>query len=584
MRKLLTIRGRRRNDAGIAMVAIVASFTIVMVVVLGSLAFLSQSTKYSRFEQDTDLALAAAEAGIADVLTELRIDPEYMEKIAATKAEPTGYCRKQATGGPAAEGDAFAAVCGWASDMTARWQPLGPASAGQEYHYAITEAPGITQYFQITSTGRAGGVYRTVRASIARETAQQWVYFGNYSMGDPWDTGIYSDTTAYLPELTSAACGGGWTKGSNLAYAWEIIPGAVPPVPARQYDKVGQNNVSCVQGYATDDYVYDGPVHQNDTLFVDGAIYNRTVTTSDPACQNADEADPSTWALCVKPWHATTLPQFNGGAPSWRPRLDLASVGDAKHNSVNGLGCRYTGPTRILLEGNQMRVWSRETEAVDERPGCGSVADLHSVDGATVPLAGQDFIFVDSATGVPGVEIGAGAIGGAAGKVFPLGNYDPAITPTAGAQYSEEVSMSRKDKEDGMGNLWVEGHWTGGNLTIATDRTIVITGDLITDDHDTDLLGLLAGDAVEMMSPVMQTVKAVGDGAGGFVWDRANPAITGIAAGWPSNTNQVNRRVEAAIYAATASFRVQNSGYGSMDAKQCLGKVEVFGSVAENFG
>jgi Tfp pilus assembly protein PilX len=62
------LAGRRGKDAGIAIVATIGSFTIVMIVALGSLAFVSNSTKYSRFEQDVDLALAAAEAGIADLL------------------------------------------------------------------------------------------------------------------------------------------------------------------------------------------------------------------------------------------------------------------------------------------------------------------------------------------------------------------------------------------------------------------------------------------------------------------------------------------------------------------------------------
>jgi hypothetical protein len=313
-------------------------------------------------------------------LTELRIDSEYFETIVDTKDEPTGYCLKEATGGPEVEGDVFADDCGWSIDEPVGWQALGNATEGsrQEYNYALTEAPGILQYLQVVSTGRAGDVYRSVKASIARETVHQWVYFTNYSMADSWNASIYGKNTAYLPELTSAPCGGGWAKGSSLAYAWEI-----PPGPARKYDgpTIYTKDMACEQPYFGISEPYDGAFHSNDTVFALGARFNRSFTTSNPACQAAVEDDPSTWQNCVKSLLGMTS-EFDGGAPSWRPVLEMPEVGDAKAHSESGVGCRYTGPTQIKLEGDMMRVWSKETQAVDVRPNCGSLTDLHSTGGA----------------------------------------------------------------------------------------------------------------------------------------------------------------------------------------------------------
>jgi hypothetical protein len=50
--------------------------------VLGSLAFMSNSIKFSRHQQDTDLALAAAQSGLNDLLAQFRGDPAYLDGIA----------------------------------------------------------------------------------------------------------------------------------------------------------------------------------------------------------------------------------------------------------------------------------------------------------------------------------------------------------------------------------------------------------------------------------------------------------------------------------------------------------------------
>ncbi|MDR0594345.1 MAG: hypothetical protein LBG60_14070, partial [Bifidobacteriaceae bacterium] len=129
MRQAPRARGRRSED-GMTMVSVLGSFTIILVVLLGSVSFLGQQVKYSRHQQDSDLALAAAEAGVADILTELRIDPEYLDSISSTKDEPTGYCEKDATGGPPSDGDVFAGVCGWTAATAPGWQKLGGDEGG----------------------------------------------------------------------------------------------------------------------------------------------------------------------------------------------------------------------------------------------------------------------------------------------------------------------------------------------------------------------------------------------------------------------------------------------------------------------
>ncbi|MDR3107932.1 MAG: pilus assembly PilX N-terminal domain-containing protein [Bifidobacteriaceae bacterium] len=595
---------RRRGGAegGNTMVVTLVSFLIVMVVVLGTLGFVGASTKHARYEQDTNLALTAAEAGVSDILTELRIDPDYLEKIAASKDEPDGYCQKEATGGPAAEGDAFGADCGWDPDMAPRWQKLGDGDGGayQEYHYAIVEKPGLTQYIEVTSTGRSRGVYRSVKASISRETTQRWVYFENYSITDPFDESVYPDTGGlYTPYLTSEACGGNWANGANLpdlGYFWQTKSyHAAELKPLRLYERAASPGATaasykCDQGVWSSIFTFDGPVHSNDSLFATGAKFLGKVTVSDPRCKLSDPDDPATWDQCAQGWPGWSYwGQWLGPAPEYREVLQMPTVADAKSKSLSGVGCLYQGPTRIILNGAEMTVWSKET--TENRAGCGSPSELASPGGATVPLPADGLVFVDAAAGVAPVRLAAGAIGGPAGREMPVmpsaSAYTGAPPAAVGAvAYGEAVMLTHQDKFDGYGNVWVEGHMTGGNLTIAADRNVIITGDLTTDRDDQDLLGILGGQAVEVHNPVLGSLIGEEDTDGNLVWVPHTATDQTALNHWPTDGNSDDGdtktdavlRIEAAIYCASGGFRVQNWSYPVR-----RGLIDVHGSLAENF-
>jgi hypothetical protein len=595
------------------MIATLMSFTLVMVVVAGTLAFLSNSTKYSRFEQDVELALKAAEAGIADLLTELRVDPEYFENIILTKDEPTGYCAKQAVGGPAAEADVFASLCGWDAAMAPRWQALGTGEGNRQYyHYAITEQSNFPQYAEVVATGRAGDVYRSVKTTIARETTQRWLAFHNYNLIDPRDRSMYGQEAVYGENMTSQACGGGWSKGADmpdLGYEWETAAAgalATPTKPPRTYTTSSGALRGCVWVYNWGHMFHIGAVHSNDTFKVQNFTADTQLTFSDPRCQLADPDDPSTWQNCVVLYLPSAPAVFVGPAPTYRPVLEMPSVGNAKSHSLAGAGCRYEGPTRIIFYGDHMTVWSKES--TEERPGCGSLADLASALGAqNLPIPDDGFIFVDAASGVAPLEIPAGKIGGEPGRELPLGSYTGLAPAAVGDEYTREIRMASKDMVDGMGNLWVEGRVSAPEgLTLGADRSIVVTGDLLTTDPYNDVVGLMGGEGVETYRPMMETVTAVDSGSGP-VWGPGEFVVASdwlgawatLAPGWPTDYGRVTApgwppergvgdidghgsaetiRIEAAIYAASYTFGVQN--YNLWPESWAL---ELYGAVAENF-
>ncbi|MDR1427440.1 MAG: DinB family protein [Bifidobacteriaceae bacterium] len=589
--RLLFFRRSRRGERGIAMVAVLVALSITLVMVMVTLTYVTGSVKYSRYEQDAERALAAAESGVNDLLTEFRVDPTYLAHIDATKADPDGYCNKDATGGPAADMDIYAAVCGWDPDMAARFQQLGE---DQAYHYAIVSSADLAESIEVVSTGRSRDVYRSVKARLSRETPTMWLWLTDYELSDPNDALLWPGiTNGFYPagQLTSEECGWGWAAGATppgLHYAWDSYPftpasdgkfhtyqSALDPANPRYCDQAR---------FGLGDEL-DGPVHSNDAIYaVEGKVYDQ-LSSSNPECKNVDPTDNTTWDRCVVgDVRSTGAPvighfQWLGPAPSYRRVLDLPTTQNAKVKAVDdGVGCAYAGPTRIILDGDEMIVWSKETTVY--RDGCGSLAALASPSGARVDVPEEGLIYVGPATGVPPTKIHHGAIGDG----LPLGNYE-GQAPTPYAEYIEEWVMELPEMYDGIGNLWIEGHFTGGNLTIAADRIAVITGDLLQDNDDQDLIGVMAGQRIEIYNPMV--IKNIANAAG-TLWryqeyEMTEPdslPYTYVGTGlWPRDYDgRPGLRIEAAIYATSGSFGLQN-----WDIWGELGDLEVFGSIAQRF-
>ncbi|MDR0365946.1 MAG: hypothetical protein LBH68_03835 [Bifidobacteriaceae bacterium] len=571
-------------EAGSALVATLAGLTITGLVIASALTMATQSTKYSRHTQDVDRATAAAGAGVADLLTELRIDPDYLDSIKDTRDEQTSYCHKQATGGPVEEGDVFAATCGWDQAMEPRWEMLtdDEGRRPQEYHYTITQYDPSTQYAEVLSTGRSGDVYRSVRATLARETTQQWAYFSDYALADPSDQAVYNDAIgAYSPYLTSEECGGNWAQDADrpkLGYYWEtqqLYPTNPKPRRTYVYGPRGETR-DCRFGWWNNSYTFDGPVHSNDTFMGSGARISGKFTVADPRCKAAKAGDYPTWQRCAVARHeGEGSLNFTGAAPEFREPLQMPTVADAKSKSHAGLGCLYQGPTYIVLDGDMMTVWSKRT--TEDRPGCGTPTQLASADGARVKVPIDSLVFVDAAPGVAPVQIPSGMIDGTKDRPgkLPIGNYKG--TEGVGASYNYEVAMTYSNRFDGYGNLWVEGVMTGGNLTLAADRSLILTGDLFGADRTTDLIGLIGGEAVEVFSPEIRTYKGVRSGTS-IIWQKST--TYSFAPNWPSEYSGGRDilRIDAAVYCASGGLRVQN--YATPVLR---GKIVIFGSLAERF-
>ncbi|MDR1295745.1 MAG: hypothetical protein LBK59_12485 [Bifidobacteriaceae bacterium] len=630
-------RRRRRGgrDTGLTMVAVLASFTIMMTVLLGGAAYLASSTKYSRYDQDNDLALAAAQSGLSDLLGRLRSDSDYLTNVDPT--DPNGYCGLGATGGP--EGDYFAIACGWDASTKVEWQEFGQAVGGeyrQRFHYVVTDYEDSSRSAEVVSTGRAGDVVRAVSARITQDSTALYLYITDYEIADPKDYSVYGPNleavrggVAY--PLTET-CGAGWPADATraaLGYRWEWAAAwaadptvNVAPPPVTQLDArlawlaaitappsrvwYVWNYVSsfyCAQSRFGDGNELKGRVHSNDTIIsVGGAKFIGPFTSANPLCAQVVPGEPDTYKRCVEGNNSGAPPPtgyWNGGgewpaeAPAYADVLDIPKVPDKAAIAKENSRCEYEGATRIIFNGPTMTVWSKHT-AVQHDPACGSVAALGSPGGATVNVPKVIYTKTVDDPAPLGLDkrIPHGDIDG----VLPLGTYestDDDPPAAAGDTYTIEVSMDQPEKFAGAGNLWVEGE-VEGRTTIFTDESIIVTGDVITADKDRDMLGLMATGSVEIYNPELMTYTAEADaGTGTLKWalppydSTANEYGLGTfdatTQPWPSDYNGdgYDVTIHAGILAGNGSFRVQSSNH--TQAETTGRDLNVYGSIGQNF-
>ncbi|MDR1293729.1 MAG: hypothetical protein LBK59_02030, partial [Bifidobacteriaceae bacterium] len=262
-----------------------------------------------------------------------------------------------------------------------------------------------------------------------------------------------------------------------------------------------------------------------------------------------------------------------GVTTQWTPKefVEVLNLGDA--SGADGVGCRYVGATRIVLEGETMRVWSVDTE----NPTCGENTDVlrNPVGpGAAVSIPDDGLIYIANDT--TGDDKPAQIEPGRIGDGLPLGIRTASTVKL-------EAAMAYPEKYSGLGNAYIQGSLVG-RATIAAQAGIVITGDLTVIDPAADMLGIAAGTSVEIYNPLMtQEDHMMFDGV-----DYPIPQTPYVEPGWPAQLAQSpemttycpadSLTVAAAVFAARGSLRVQNWNAGGVRGALC-----VFGSVAQRF-
>ncbi len=569
------LRRIRSDEAGSALVLVVGSMLILAMLALTALAYSLSSQRLSRYDQDYSAAMSAAQSGVEEFISRLNRTDVYAAEV---------DCTNTAWKGPTTVTN----LCGWNDTTAPGWLPVDPDETDPDaawFHYAVDTARRNSEgTIVLTVTGRVNGVNRTIEVAVGKGGSTDYVYYTDFESADP------TNVQAYPPNgTTTTACG------------------ASTPTYSPKYWYNGRQGKGCTEIQFASRDVLDGPVFTNDAIYSVGGTFKMGVETAYPTCKEAGASEASWNSKCLRSGTGTTnTANFNGTKPKYHDPLYLEENSAA---FATYPGCHYKGSTRIIFNANgTMTVWNKAVnnlgvapEAITApggvTPSCGSLTDLDSGSGATVPVPEEMVVYVDDADPVPGVSLRrcyAGEIGGPPGRTLPLGTFAEVNTadPTAAGQsYTVDTNMTEGTKYCGQGNLYLEGVLKG-RVTVASQQSIIATGDIVLagGPHGSDMLGLVATNSVDVFHPRVGTVTSVKRDSSctrscAYKWGD----VAGVAdvASWPTRyTDPAVARlnpssgiqIAGSIQTLQHSFLVQKYGEGGSQ-----GTLLVYGSIAQRW-
>lgn len=524
---LSRLRGGR-DDGGYVLPVVMGLGLVMTLIVATALAVTLSGTQKSDTDQDWNAALAAAYAGVEDYQSRVENDTSYVRygnpssPFSATSTSltlPTG-----ANANPA-----FTITAG------GQWAEV-PGSDGQaQFRYEIDNSRyGLTGVIRIRATGKVGEQTRSVIADLRQDGFSDFVYFTHFEVQDPLIT------TGNDPHCA--------------AYWWNRPPQSGSGI-----------NCGDIQ-FASGD-VFNGKVHSNDRMYICGARFKGTVTT-------ASQTNPL-YGTCG-------TPTFEAGPPIRVPEIIMpATNAEMRKETRNDLpaevpdpGCLYTGPTRIVFNSNgTMTVYSpftvktqiAATSAGATNPSkCGqpgtAAGQLGNVNGATIATLDHNLLYVQN---VPGTSTDANyrapsswptnftCTGSGANQTWRIGSSSSTLRYPATNEAMPATSTTTAPAYGCRnGDLFVEGTMKG-QMTVAAENFVYITGNITYADNARDLLGVVGQNAIWIWNPM----------------NSSGQALLGQ-----------NRTIYGALLSVAHTIQVQNWNVGSP-----RGTLTIVGSMAQRF-
>jgi len=228
------------------MITVLISSMIVLALFAAVTSYAVGSLNLSRRDQDWNGALASAEAGIDDFVLRLNLDPAWADKVSSTQScstSPTKALRRCST---------------WASV---------PGVSTAEFTYSV-ESISSTAGISLLTTGRVGGLQRTIRTIIKRTTFLDYAYFSDRETSNPdyFDTPDWT-ATQITAEQANNWCDAYWFQGSRTGQDPRNLHArtANPSGVATRFD----TKPCDVTEFSSGD-TFTGPVRTNDVLFFQG--------------------------------------------------------------------------------------------------------------------------------------------------------------------------------------------------------------------------------------------------------------------------------------------------------------------------
>ena len=535
-----------RGDAGVALIMVMGWMLVLAVLVTAAIGYAIQTNLVAHRGQDWGGALSAAQAGVEDYIARLNRNDNYGR---------IWDCTNPALKGPNEVGN----TCGWTSTTPSGWIPvIATEPNGAAFHYDVDSSSlDKNGTINITSTGRVGKSTRTVQAAIGRGGSTDFLYYTDLEHADP------SNQTAYTTGTTKYFCG---SSGAQTDIYWYS-----PSISGSN-----RSNSSCVEiGFAGGD-VLNGRVHFNDTpkLNAAGATFQSSFETSTPGCKTATGPN---YAGCLR--SGSPIPVYGSTTTTIPPvYADPLYLDDTSAKFATYPGCHYYGATRVkfnVTPAGTMTVWSKDSAGKSTGANCGTFTAAGGYVATNIPVPTDQVIYVSAGSATHQ------CLSGEIGDGLPVGTY----TGNNATTYTYDQTMLTTDQFCGQGNLYVEGN-VQGRVTMAAENSIVVTGDLVLSNgvNGTDLVGLVAGNSVEVYHPWVDTwVSTTSNGKTTWGW-KGNPAEV---AGWPhrysdpstgGNNPASGIQIDASIQTLQHSFWVQQYSQGNG-----AGTLLVLGSIAQRW-
>ena len=278
----------------------------------------------------------------------------------------------------------------------AGWVPVPGGDTDSEFTYAVdaTKAGAVGEV-RAYSTGRAGGVTRTVEAVLSKRSTLDYVYMSDIESPSPLTPGVYGSNQDAAERL----CDRRWVQ-----------PGPVKFSSGSVTQEGNQRNLKfCKWAGIFNSEKISGRIHTNDIWWLQetnlsGVIDEGAITSScrsaaeglqpgEVGCQadhryigydgsiTRDPSDPRVFPGSGSPmnyqrdsWQSTG-DDVTRRNPAYDSVLDLPASPDLLKQRAAETGCIYTGPTRIrfYVVGDQgyYKVTSPDTKVT--RPGCDGI-------------------------------------------------------------------------------------------------------------------------------------------------------------------------------------------------------------------
>ncbi|GIG39815.1 hypothetical protein Cph01nite_15770 [Cellulomonas phragmiteti] len=517
------------RERGIAMVMVIGMTVLLSGLVVAGIAYGTGAARQSQRDQNWSSALAAAYAGIEEYESRLANDLGYFAygnpaaPFSATSAArltlPSGASANPAFGlGP-----------------SGTWANVAGSAGAAQFRYEVDSSRFyIDGTLRLRSTGRAGGETRTIVADIKQKGFIDFLYFTDYEVMDP----------QALNPTSTADCA------------------------IHYYDAASRSHCSTIFFGGAD--VINGPLHTNDALQTNGpARFNGKVTTAYKAASGANYVRSGgtapTFYIAGDPQSIATI-----GMPATNSQIKKETRSDLPAE-VPVTGCLYTGPTKITFHDNgQMTVispWTKATNTTGTSDTTGTAPAKCGTPGASGLAAKTGSVFTGQRINIPqnlvvyvqNVPSVAGNVNTTSGSTTPTGSVTcPSGGNAIGYPMTDETAPFSGAYGCRNGDVFVQGTLKG-NMTIASENYIYVTGDIRYSNSGEDMLGLVGNNAVWVYNPMRVTTS----------W--STTTYTALLSG-------SNRRIDAAILSVAHTFMVQNYNRGS-----ARGTLTVNGAIGQKF-